>query len=191
MTTDTGHLRASGWRWGLTGSTLLSLIYLAIVSFANSAAHALQQFLLYWYWMVPLVGGFGALLGLHGYTRAVLKLRGGHHPGQAGVAASGSASTLSMIACCAHHLTDVLPMLGFAGAALFLAEYQDLFLLLGVLSNLVGLVYMLGVMKRHHLYEGPGRLLRGLLRLPVERALRPVMGFSVVILMSVAGFRLL
>lgn len=81
-----------------------------------------------------------------------------------------------MIACCAHHLTDVLPVVGLAGAAMFLAAYQSLFLLLGVLSNLVGTVYLLGLIRRHGLFPRDASLLSRSVRWPVDRALPYVLG---------------
>ena len=96
-----------------------------------------------WFWMVPLVLGFSLQVGLFVYARRAARAR--HATAHAhGVVASGGASTVSMVACCAHHLTEVLPVLGFAGAATVLATYQSVFLLAGVLANLGGLVYVLG-----------------------------------------------
>ncbi|HLD62444.1 MAG TPA: hypothetical protein VI875_01095, partial [Candidatus Norongarragalinales archaeon] len=60
-------------------------------------------------------------------------------------------STGAMVACCAHHFTDVLPFLGLAALATVLARYQELFLLVGVLSNAVGIIMMLGVFKKMRL----------------------------------------
>ena len=48
-----------------------------------------------------------------------------------------------MLACCAHHLTDVLPILGLSSAAIFLNLYKTPLLWLGIGMNLVGIVYML------------------------------------------------
>ena len=56
-----------------------------------------------------------------------------------------------MVACCAHHLTDLLPFLGLAGLAIFLADYQLLFIIVGVLSNIVGITIMLENIQRHNL----------------------------------------
>jgi hypothetical protein len=44
-----------------------------------------------------------------------------------------------MVACCAHHLTDVLPLLGLSAAAAFLAEYRIPFMLAGLATNLIGI----------------------------------------------------
>ena len=78
--------------------------------------------------------------------------------------ASGGASTVSMVACCAHHLTEVLPVLGFAGAATVLATYQSVFLLAGVLANLGGLVYVLGLLRRRGLFPARTSVLSFALR---------------------------
>jgi len=48
-----------------------------------------------------------------------------------------------MVACCAHHLADVLPLLGLSAAASFLATYKIPFMLLGLTMNLIGIVLIL------------------------------------------------
>ncbi|MFQ5614859.1 MAG: hypothetical protein ACE5GO_00085 [Anaerolineales bacterium] len=62
--------------------------------------------------------------------------------------AGGTTSTLAMVACCAHHVTDVLPILGLSAAATFLAEYQTLFMLVGLGTTLVGIAVMLIILYR-------------------------------------------
>jgi hypothetical protein len=78
---------------------------------------------------------------------------------------------MSMVACCAHHLADVLPLMGLAGVAVFVASYQSLFLLAGVLSNLVGLLYVLGTIRRHGLHPRRSTMLSLVARWPVDRAI--------------------
>jgi hypothetical protein len=48
-----------------------------------------------------------------------------------------------MAACCAHHITDTLPILGLTAAAAFLAEYRTAFMLIGLGMTLVGILVML------------------------------------------------
>ena len=48
-----------------------------------------------------------------------------------------------MLACCSHHLADILPIVGISGAALFLNAYKTPLLSLGISMNLVGIVYLL------------------------------------------------
>jgi hypothetical protein len=165
-------LRKRGVLFGAVAGFALVGIYVAILGLANSFDHVLEEVGRLWYWMLPLVLGFSAQVGLFAYARGAA--RASHASAHArGVVASGSASTVSMVACCAHHLTDVLPVVGFAGAAAVLATYQSLFLLLGVLSNLVGLVYLLGMLRRHGSYPVRAGILSSLLRWPIDRALVP------------------
>lgn len=166
-------------RWGCSGGVALVAVYLVVLALANSTEHALSEFGRLWYWMTPLVLGFAVQLGLFAYARGTT--RGRTTAPARGVVASGGASTLSMVACCAHHLTDVLPLIGLAGAAFVLAAYQTLFLLLGLLSNVVGLVYLLGILRRHGLFFAQGGLLAWLLRWPVERAVVPIAALSALV----------
>lgn len=61
-----------------------------------------------------------------------------------------------MIACCAHHLSDVLPFVGLAGLAAFLVDYQVFFIVLGVVSNIIGIMIMLESIQRHNLCSWVG-----------------------------------
>ena len=160
-------------------------VYVGVLILANSTEHALSEFRRLWYWMTPLVLGFAVQVGLFAYARAAT--RGGAVPHARGVVASGGASTVSMVACCAHHLSDVLPLIGLAGAALILTNYQTLFLLLGLLSNVVGLVYMLGMLRRHGLFPERGGLLAWTAGWPVERAFGPV-AVTAALIFIVAAF---
>jgi hypothetical protein len=59
------------------------------------------------------------------------------------VATSTGTSTVAMLACCAHHLTDVFAILGLSGAAIFLNVYKTPLLWLGIVMNLFGIAYLL------------------------------------------------
>ncbi|MFZ2202319.1 MAG: hypothetical protein WAV56_02870, partial [Microgenomates group bacterium] len=67
-------------------------------------------------------------------------------------AANTGMSGVSMVACCAHHLTDVLPLFGLAGLSLFLTRYQVWLLGVGIASNFVGIVYLLRQINKHKAY---------------------------------------
>ena len=178
--------RRTGWRWGIAAALALALLYGVTLSLLNGAAYALDTFLALWYWMTPLVAGFALQVGLFGYSRSLA--HAGVSPHASGVVASGGASAVSMVACCAHHLTDVLPLVGLAGVTLFLSGYQSLFLLAGVLSNVVGIAFLLGEMQRHHLYAPDGGMLAALLRWPVRGAV-PYLAGSAVLIMAIAIYR--
>lgn len=55
-------------------------------------------------------------------------------------------STIAMVACCAHHVTDVLPILGLTAAATFLAQYRIAFMLVGLGTTLIGILMMLFIL---------------------------------------------
>lgn len=123
---------------GALAALVLPAFYLALLTWLNGFGHALRQIAELAGWMALLSVGLGLQAQLY------FRLRRLHREANSGaVAAAGGASAFSMAACCAHHVSDVLPAFGLAAAASFLSYYQDSFLLLGVLSNVGGLWYML------------------------------------------------
>ena len=134
---------------GVAAAVLLLLVYTGIITLAEGLEHALDQTADLWYWVVALAAGFGIQAGLFSFIRQGLRER--KAAAIASVATSGGVSAGSMAACCAHHLTDVLPLLGLSGLAAFLASYQVLFIIIGVLSNVVGITIMLESIQRHGL----------------------------------------
>lgn len=144
--------------WGIGAGLLLLAFYFLVLTLANSFSHAQEQFWLLRYWILALVVGFGLQVGLYSYIRQEIRQRKIKAVTNKELAASAGVSTGSMVACCAHHLVDVLPIIGLSAVFLFLAEYQVLFLLLGVTSNIVGIIFMLEIVKKHTLYKTGGIL---------------------------------
>lgn len=130
---------------------MLLIFYFAVLSIANDFAHALAEFRRLWPWIFSLAAGFGAQAGLYSFIKTSLRECA---RGQAtGVAAGAGISGLSMAACCAHHLTDILPgVFGLSIASSFLVQYQMPFIYLGVGSNILGILHFLNLIKRHSLF---------------------------------------
>jgi hypothetical protein len=130
-------------RWplafGLLGAVGLAALYLGLVSLAESWAHAWGLFREDAPFVVPIVLGFGTQVGLFTHLKRTLHPPKGTGATGAVTGTSGGASTLGMLACCAHHVTDVLPLLGLSGAAVFLAQYKVPFMVAGLLSNAIGI----------------------------------------------------
>ena len=132
---------------GLVGALFLTGLYFGIVSWAESPQHAVE---LFWddRWIVlPIILGFGVQVGL--YT--ILKMRlfvpvATIGPSGPMMGAGGTTSTIAMVACCAHHVADVLPILGLTAAATFLAQYRIAFMLVGLGTTLLGIVIMLFIL---------------------------------------------
>jgi hypothetical protein len=174
------HLMRKPIVWGIVAGTVLLSIYFSTLAVANSFSHALQQFGEMWYWIALLVAGFGTQVGLYAYIKTATKLRASTGAATSSVAAAGGMSTTSMIACCAHHVTDVIPVLGVSAAAVFLAQFQTLFIVIGVLSNLIGINLMLKIIQKHHLYHGADGFFSSLMRVDMKKSLCFTSSFSAV-----------
>jgi YHS domain-containing protein len=124
--------------FGLLAVLGLLTFYLGIITLAQGWAHAIEQLADDRNFIGAIALGFGTQIGLFTY------LRGLHaHAAAGGVAASTGTSATAMLACCAHHLADILPIVGLSGAAIFLNAYKTPLLWLGILMNLIGIVYLL------------------------------------------------
>ncbi|MBI2444887.1 hypothetical protein HYV43_00680 [Candidatus Micrarchaeota archaeon] len=133
-----GYLEQHDLLAGVLAAAVLPVFYLLLLTALNGFGHAVRQIASLSGWMTLLSAGLGLQVQLYFRLRRLHRLANPN-----AVAASGGASAFSMAACCAHHAADVLPAFGLAAAASFLSYYQDSFLLLGVLSNVGGLWYML------------------------------------------------
>ncbi len=131
---------------GVAGAVGLVLFYVILVGLLSASwRHPLDELLELKYLIGALVLGFGTQVGLFYHIRHVMHVKG---RGGNAVAAGTGASTVAMVACCAHHITDVLPIIGLAGVALFLSEYKIAFITFGIISNTVGIVIMLLIVSR-------------------------------------------
>ncbi len=123
----------------------LLVFYLGIITLAQGWAHASAQLVDDRTFIAAIVVGFGTQVGLYTY------LRGLHaRTAVGGVAASTRTSAAAMLACCAHHLADVLPIVGVAGAAVFLNTYKTLLLWLSIAMNLAVVAYLLWKIQQQH-----------------------------------------
>jgi copper chaperone CopZ len=127
---------------GIAAAALFGL-YLGLITLAQGWEHATGLLAEDVWFVLPIMLGFGTQVGLFTYLHM---LRAAASAG--GVAASTSTSTAAMLACCAHHLVDVLPVIGLSGAALFLGAYKTQLLWLGLGMNLAGVVYLLWQLRR-------------------------------------------
>lgn len=127
-------------RTGTVAALLLAAAYGAAVWAASgSLGHLRSQAAQDWYLLTPITIGFGVQVAL------LSELRQRHRLLKVAVVAGGAgtgASAGGMIACCAHHLADLLPFVGATGAATFLYDYRLPFMLMGLGVNVVGITVM-------------------------------------------------
>lgn len=126
---------------GVLGATALLGVYLGIVIWIEGPDHAL---LLLWsdrLFAGVISAGFGTQIGLFTYLRLLQRKRARGSVALAGAATA--TSSVSMVACCAHHLADLLPIVGLSGLAMLLVEFRTPLMLLGIATNLAGIGVML------------------------------------------------
>jgi len=74
------------------------------------------------------------------------ELRRRHLLGHGG--AGGGASSVGLIACCAHHLAQLAPFVGATGAAVFLTDYRIPFMVIGIGGNALGIAIIASRLRR-------------------------------------------
>ncbi|OFZ85328.1 MAG: hypothetical protein A2W21_01970 [Betaproteobacteria bacterium RBG_16_66_20] len=117
----------------------LLAVYFGALTLVSGWTFTVNQFSEFWYYIVPLALGFGIQIALFVRLRQVVSLA---KESGAVVAASGTTSTLAMISCCAHYLTNVAPVLGATGLVAFAAQFQVEFFWVGLLFNAAGIAYV-------------------------------------------------
>jgi len=130
--------------FGLAGIVTLGGLYFGLMSWAEGFQAARG---LFWYdrwFVIPIIIGFGVQAALY----VILKFRlfiPNAVTGASGalMGASGGTSSVAMLACCVHHITDVLPILGLTAATTFLARYRHQFMWAGLGMTIVGIAMML------------------------------------------------
>lgn len=122
---------------GLVGGIALLGLYLAIISLAQGVTHAFEQLVADATFVGLIAAGFGTQVALFVELRAVDR----QHRAAAAVTAAGTGTSVAaMLACCAHHAADLLPLVGLSAAAVFLNQYKTPLLLVGLGMNLVGIM---------------------------------------------------
>ena len=133
----------------LLGSTLMAGFYFGILTWAQGWDYAASQFSLNRWYVLPIFVTLGIQAALYSILRFRLFIpttSTGHTGAMMG--ASSGTSVTAMVACCLHHVTDVLPILGLSAAATYLTRYQRPFMLVSLGLNLIGIIIMLVILYR-------------------------------------------
>ena len=133
----------------LLGSTLMAGLYFGILTWAQGWEYAASQFLRNRWYVLPIFVTLGIQAALYSILRFRLFIpttATGHTGAMMG--ASSSTSVTAMVACCLHHVTDVLPILGLSAAATYLTRYQRPFMLVSLGLNILGILIMLVILYR-------------------------------------------
>lgn len=130
---------------GVVAGVALLGLYLGIITLAQGPQHALEQFGDDAPFVLAVLLGFGTQVALFVELR---RTAARHRSGAAMTAASTGTSAAAMLACCAHHVVDILPLIGVSAAAVFLDAYKTPLLVLGVAMNAVGVIVLWRELRR-------------------------------------------
>ena len=145
----------------LVGSLLIAGIYFGILTWAQGWDSALAIFQPNRWFVIPIWITFGIQAALYSILRFRLFVPTTSTANTGAVmGTSGGTSVTAMVACCLHHVADVLPVLGLSAAATFLTRYQRPFMLIGLGMNLVGVLVMLIILYREHKKLQPVQILQ-------------------------------
>ncbi|HLE02155.1 MAG TPA: hypothetical protein VI877_01535 [Dehalococcoidia bacterium] len=130
---------------GLLAALGLVGLYFAVVALLQDRAHAVSLLWQDRYFVAAIASGFGTQMGLYTYLRQLRRARG---PAQVLAGTGTGTSSLAMVACCLHHASDVLPLIGLSGAAIFLSRFRIPFMALGLAMNLAGIAVSVRILRR-------------------------------------------
>jgi hypothetical protein len=124
---------------GALATAGLVALYLGLISLAQGFDHAIYQLRADLPFVAAVALGFGIQVGLFAELRAThsRSRRSG-----AMTAASAGAGGAAMLACCAHHLVDVLPLIGLSAATVFLNDYRAPLAALSLGMNALGIALL-------------------------------------------------
>jgi hypothetical protein len=113
----------------------LGLFYAGVIGWAQGASHLADQARADWPYLLAIIAGFAVQVALLVELRLRRQARAIE---QAAAGAGAGASVVGMVACCAHHLADLVPVVGVSSAAAFLTDWRIEFMLAGIAVNAVG-----------------------------------------------------
>ncbi|MCZ7380918.1 MAG: hypothetical protein O8C64_05015 [Candidatus Methanoperedens sp.] len=130
------------YAFGISVGILVILFNISIASLAEGSLEKGYQVFLtngIFVYLIPLA--VGIQMGLFRYHRNITtgNIAGSEKMGMAGSATS----SVTMVACCLHHVSDLLPAVGFIlAASSFLIQYKDAIITIGLLANMIGSAYI-------------------------------------------------
>ena len=128
--------------FGASAGILVVLFNISIASLAEgSFEKGYQVFLTNGIFVYLIPFAVSVQMGLFRYHRNITtgNIAGSEKMGMAGSATS----SLTMVACCLHHVSDILPSIGLIlAASSFLIQYKDAIIIIGLLANVAGSIYI-------------------------------------------------
>lgn len=121
--------------WGVFAAAALATSYTAVLAGSAGWRHLGDTVGRDWFLVLPLTVGFGVQVAILAEVRCRQKVA---HRVTAVAGAGASTSAVGMVACCAHHLADLVPLVGLSGAATFLTAQQRTLMWVAVAMTAAG-----------------------------------------------------
>ncbi len=142
MSEDMKNLSKNPFVFGASAGILVVLFNISIASLAEGSFEQGYQVFLsngIFIYLIPLA--VSVQMGLFRYHRNITT---GNIAGSEKMGIAGSAtSSLTMVACCLHHVSDILPSIGLIlAASSFLIQYKNAIIIIGLLANVAGSIYI-------------------------------------------------
>ncbi len=138
--------------YGIAASIVMLAFYIGIMLIFNPLYYVIEDFISKFIWFSILITLFGVQIGLITYIRNINNKR---RMSKSQTALSGGISTTSMLACCIHHVTDFIPLIGVSAFTVFLVEFQLYFLIIGILFGVLSVLNIMIHIQKHSVYEIP------------------------------------
>lgn len=138
--------------YGGLASLMMLILYVGIMLIFNPLYYVIDDFISKFIWFSLLIIIFGVQIGLITFVRSVNNRRK-MTKGQ--TALSGGISTTSMLACCIHHVTEFIPLIGISAFTIFLVEFQVFFLIVGILFGTLSIMNILIHIQKYKVFESP------------------------------------
>lgn len=135
------NLKQVVWTVGSFAGLIL-FNFLLISLFSKSVSFALEQMLRLKFYILFLALGFSVQILLF------IKIRGSVKNAVYLVSGTGAISTGTMVACCAHHLAELLPFLALGGLSVILINSQKELFIVSIAANWLGVLYMFRKLRR-------------------------------------------
>lgn len=133
----------------LTAMGGMATFYIVVLSLLGGGIDfPVQQLRTFWMYLIPLVLSYGGLM----FVSALVRHRGTMMVGT-------PTSAASMVACCAHHVADFVPLASVFSAASFLVQYQRWFMVGTIGINILLTLRLAFRFKRSDLAVSQGQTL--------------------------------
>lgn len=124
----------------------LLAFYLGVMSLDGGVGAAFREFTREWWLIGGIVVAFGVQVAFFSAVRARSHALANASAAPGAVTAGTTAG--SMLACCLHHATDILPFVGLTALGTFFGQYRSWLFGLAYLSSAVGIAIMVRALRR-------------------------------------------